>query len=192
MEANYPIGTTTHANQIGRKGTCLFIWEACPDCGKERWVVLEHSKPAFILCRDCARNHLPTRSSRWVGGRYYGMAGYIWVKLYKNDFFYPMTSTGGIVMEHRLVMAKSLGRCLQTWEFVHHKNGDKHDNQLENLEITTNGSHTIAHNKGYKDGYLKGLYDGHEIRIKQLESRVMQLETENVLLKTQQEAYSGS
>ena len=102
-----------------------------------------------------------------------------------------MTSTGGLVMEHRLVMARSLGRCLASWEFVHHKNGVKDDNRIENLELTTNGQHHIDHNKGYQDGYSKGVYDGKDARIKQLESRIKQLESENLLLESRLGAYNG-
>lgn len=190
MELNYPIGTTARADDIGRKGPCLHIWQACEDCGKERWVVLEHGKPKSTKCLPCTILGLPRRSPRWEETRYRSKAGYIWVRLRKGDFFYPMASTGGLTLEHRLIMAESLGRCLQKWEFIHHKNGIKDDNHIENLELTTNGAHHIAHNKGYKDGYLRGLYDGHEARIKQLESRVLILEAENIAL-TKQGAYSG-
>ena len=190
MELNYPIGTTARADEIGRKGPCLHVWQACEDCSKERWVVLEHGKPKSTKCLPCTIHCLPHRSSRWKGARYYASGGYIWVSLPQDDFFFSMTTTGGLIPEHRLIMARHLGRCLQKWELVHHKNGIKDDNRIENLELTTNGAHTIAHNKGYKDGYLKGLYDGHEVRIKQLESRVLILEAENIAL-TKQGAYNG-
>ena len=47
--------------------------------------------------------------------------------------------------EHRLVMEEFLGRELSSDEIVHHKNHDKKDNRIENLEIMTRSEHMIEH-----------------------------------------------
>ena len=56
--------------------------------------------------------------------------------------FLPMARKDGYVMEHRLIVAQMMGRCLTREEVVHHRNHDPHDNRRENLELfPNNGAH---------------------------------------------------
>src|ERR1035437_7384640 len=48
--------------------------------------------------------------------------------------------------EDRFVMATHLGRNLKRWEIVHHKDGNRHNNALENLEIISQAEHCKIHN----------------------------------------------
>lgn len=53
----------------------------------------------------------------------------------------------GFVMEHRYVMEKHIGRLLTDDECVHHKDHNKTNNVLDNLELMTNSAHSKLHGK---------------------------------------------
>ena len=177
------LGEIRKAVELGYKGNPLgkYIWAACPDCKNERWVRIERGIPKAIRCIKCnaqeyGRNHLGGKGGNWKGGRHTKTTGYVYVWLARDDFYYPMLTKTGQVLEHRLVMAKHLVRCLNSWEHVHHKNGIRNDNRIENLELTTQGAHHLEHSKGYRDGYTRGLKDGRLKQIQQLQERIAELE----------------
>lgn len=156
------IGDTSRRDLVGLKGRSKIIWASCPDCGLERWVPLNRPD---ILCRKCCgklhheqnQPHLAEhrdgcacmkcRISRgelvrennpsWNGGIRNNVAnGYVAVLLPDDHPMAEMTwTTDSYVLEHRLVMAEYLGRPLKSYEYVHHINGLKDDNRIENLEL---------------------------------------------------------
>lgn len=136
------IGEIQKASQIGKRGSNSFIWHACPSCGQKRWVrvtlrdgssvSLKGGMPHQPLCRNCnLKTHQTIKAS------------YVYVRLQPTDFFYPMVAQNGYVLEHRLVVARALGRCLHRWEIVHHRKGfAKDDNRYpETLQLVTEDRH---------------------------------------------------
>lgn len=74
----------------------------------------------------------------WKGGRLVSKDGYI----YLHSPSHPHKNATGYVAEHRLVMEHHLGRYLTKQEVVHHKDKNKQNNHIDNLELfASNGKH---------------------------------------------------
>lgn len=84
--------------------------------------------------RNIAKNHHDVRGNKnpkWKGGRMNDNFGYVLVWNPQH----PCCNNLGYVREHRLVMEEKVGRLLKSKEVVHHINGIKNDNRLENLQL---------------------------------------------------------
>lgn len=158
------LGLTLGARAPARKRpSCLDPYEdqiaalaaqgyTCPEIVKELDLpVLEEQVRRFIHSRGiellARRGAQPGAKHRdWKGGRFADKTGYILVR--QPD--HPFANSGGYVREHRLVMEQHLGRNLSPDEVVHHVNGDRADNRIENLELyASNGGHLAQTLKGH-------------------------------------------
>lgn len=71
-----------------------------------------------------------SKSLHWRGGR-----------AIRNGYVFVYVGSGKYLGEHRIVMEKNLGRKLTQNEQIHHINGIKTDNRLENLQIVVKKVH---------------------------------------------------
>lgn len=87
---------------------------ACDACGKH--IPWPQSQRHRFCSRDCRRSPIGTLSKTGEG----------YIRVRTKD---------GWPLQHRHVMEQVLGRSLEPWERVHHKNGRRDDNRPENLEL---------------------------------------------------------
>lgn len=166
-------------DEIGKNHKKIYIWEKCLSCGKFRWVII-NNRSRYKYCPACMYQHnkgkTMGRHNYWKGGRIISH-GYILVLLRKDNPYYAMRNHMGYILEHRLIMAQYLGRCLESWEVVHHKNRIKNDNRIENLELIDSplkhNSYTIMQKEIDK---LKLKVNNLETKLKLAEWRIKELE----------------
>ena len=118
----------------------------------------EHGKRKQCVVNDCDRTWDSRQGwctmhyKRWKrtgtlittlnrGSKRYEKDGYVLVYFPEH----PNSQSGGYVREHRYVMSNHLNRPLNEYEVVHHRNGIRDDNRIENLELLTRHTHPTAH-----------------------------------------------
>lgn len=85
-------------------------------------------------------------SGTWKGGKRMTRNGYRQVLMPGH----PRADSCGYVMEHIIVWEKSSGMILPQNCCIHHLNGNKSDNRIENLCVMLHGAHTVFHHTGAK------------------------------------------
>ena len=79
---------------------------------------------------------------RWNRERILSSQGYVKLRVGRS---HPLADTNGYAYEHLIVLAAA-GIRLSAGQVAHHLNGDKTDNRIENLEVTTRSAHNSHHN----------------------------------------------
>lgn len=88
-------------------------------------------------CKPCTLRLRNEDMARPIGATRLTAKGYTEVK-----------AKSGWVFQHIQAMEAHLGRQLAPGERVHHKNEEKSDNRIDNLELMEHGEHTAHHHKG--------------------------------------------
>jgi len=128
------------------------ITKICKNCGKPCKIEPYREKEfkycsrrchgLAVLCskknrKKCIENHVFGKNHpNWKGGKRKHTEGYIEIKVKDH----PYANSNGYVMEHRYIMEQHIGRYLKREESIHHINGNKTDNRIENLELFSNNS----------------------------------------------------
>lgn len=94
------------------------------------------------------RSALRAGANTWNFNGYKRRTSKGYIAHYKPE--HPFAGKDGLVMEHRLVVEEAIGHYLPSELDVHHINGIKTDNRIENLQVLTHGEHTTLHFKGRK------------------------------------------
>lgn len=152
----------------------------CPACKTWRLTAAvtigKIRKGSINYCQECIFDQRGQQSQSGKKGIRKTSYGYIrrHLKTFSQEeqkLLKPMAENWSpVIGEHRAVMALHLGRTLSSNEIVHHKNGNKIDNRIENLQIVNSADHRREH----VDILLELTF---------LRDRVQKLELENKELK---------
>lgn len=130
----------------------------CKICGRE---TKKYAKSSTGLCRWCYTQNPPTgrRAANWKGGKT-THKGYVYIRIngiedLELQKLCRITILGrskgrkrsGLVYEHHLEMIRHLKRFLTPDEQVHHLDGNRGNNTIENLLLTNTKDHIKLHTR---------------------------------------------
>lgn len=107
--------------------------------------------------RGKGRKATGTHHYRWNTGVMFSSHGYVKVRVGKD---HPLSDPNGYAYEHLLVWAHAGRQLPDDKQVLHHKNEDRADNRLSNLELLTRREHASEHNRMLSDAQVR------EIRVR--------------------------
>jgi uncharacterized protein (DUF1330 family) len=122
-----------------KKSRTEYILVNCDHCGEQCFTSKKSAKKSLNFCsRKCrfSEKHNPAYTEDEIIHN-----GYRLIRMPEHR----MATKSGYIKEHRLIMANHLGRNLKSDEHVHHINGNKLDNRIENLVLLTASEHKEEH-----------------------------------------------
>jgi hypothetical protein len=142
MPAPLPKTKVDEVLKLIRGGKSLL--EASEISGVARPTIAGYCRKRGVATRRTGQRGPDRKSNRGgPGNRYVDRDGYVIV--YAPDHPWPRRSTN--VAEHVMVMELHLGRRIRRNECVHHKDEDRQNNDLSNLELKTRGAHSSEHRR---------------------------------------------
>lgn len=84
-----------------------------------------------------------SQSPRWNSGTIVASTGYVKIRVGPG---HPLADPNGYAYEHLVVWVAAGNKRPGASEIIHHKNGDKLDNRIANLELMTRADHNRLHN----------------------------------------------
>ncbi|AUS17019.1 HNH endonuclease [Bacillus velezensis] len=132
--------------------------KTCEICRAEMYVKASHYSRRKTCSRECAAKR-KSLIQRGASNPNYGNRGpknplfksgvrisrYGYKLIYKPH--HPNSQKDGYILEHRYVMSEYLKRPLKEDEHVHHKDENKLNNDVSNLELVTRSEHSSLHNR---------------------------------------------
>lgn len=138
----------------GYRRTLYYI--SCIECGKFRHTnatgLSQIRQGKLQRCNECNMDLRGKNSRLGERGRHINSGGYILRSMntfsdQERKVLDPMIEGHWRehILEHRAVVALSLNRPLEEYEVVHHKDGNKLNNSIQNLELASRKDHTQDH-----------------------------------------------
>lgn len=136
-------GRLTVLKENGRTKEGRVAWLCRCECGNLKTAAGKHLRNGYVKSCGClhidrAMEHV-RKNEKPVGHERINNKGYVVVK-----------TEEGFRRKHIYVMEQKLGRKLRIGEVVHHVDGNKLNNTIENLSVMLSSDHTILHHTGAK------------------------------------------